>query len=196
MAGLAKKQGEIGLVEQGAREIRIFQPTIIPGLLQSSGYAQAVMATPHGMLSDAAADLSQSALLAAVGRRVERQQILGVPGKRFFFLITESALGHWLGTPHDMLAQIEHLRTVGRQPNVTLGVIPAGVRLADPPLHGFEILDGNWLFVDLFNTSLTSRGHSDILLYRQLFDRLWKSATTDVDDILDRHARTYHGLAG
>lgn len=195
-AGLAAKQVEVGKLEQKAREFRIFQPAVVPGLLQSDGYARAVMATPQRMLADAAADHSAAALQVAVGERIKRQEILNRPQKQFYFVMTESALSNRLGTPEDMIGQIRRLREVARQNNVSLGIIPADTVLTDPPIHGFEVLDEQWLFIDLFNTSLTSRGASDIQVHRQLFDRMQGIASLDIDRILDRYAALYLRLSG
>jgi Domain of unknown function (DUF5753) len=65
---LTERQREIGELEKEATSICVFQPTMVPGLLQIADYARRVMS--HGNPSD------QADIDAAVQKRLERQTIL------------------------------------------------------------------------------------------------------------------------
>jgi hypothetical protein len=94
-----------------------------------------------------------------------------------------------------MPAQIERIRDISRQSNVTLGFIPAAVELRYPFFHRFTLFDDRSVLIDLFNAVLTSRGRSDVRLYRRLFDAFKAQATIEIDEILDRYLQQYLDLA-
>jgi hypothetical protein len=186
----------VATYERRAREVRVFQPSIVPGLLQTSEYAAAVMGTAHRMLVKTGGEDAAAELYAAVAARMQRQEALVRGAKHFSFVLTESTLSNRLSSPEGMLAQLRKLRDLSRQDNVSVAIIPHDAALADPPVHGFEILDAAWLNIDLFNTSLTSQGRNDIALYRDLFESLERVALKEIDGILDRHAAVYRDLSG
>lgn len=195
-ADIERKQGEIGDAEQAAREIRVFQPTIVPGLLQTSGYAEAIMRTPLRLGGVSGVDESGAALIAAVGGRIQRQQILKLSDKTFAFVMTEWVLANRLVNPEDMLAQIRRIRQFARQKNVTVRIIPADAPLADAPLNGFQLIDDEWLMIDLYNTSLTSQVVADIEAHQQIFQSMTDASVIEIDGILDKYAELYKGLLG
>jgi hypothetical protein len=94
-----------------------------------------------------------------------------------------------------MTGQITRIREVARQENVTVSIVRADQELPFPPFHGFELLDDRCVFVDIFNTSLISRGQRDTDLYRHVFDRWEQASTTDIEPILDRYLNLYLDLA-
>ena len=192
---LAKKQSEVGRLEREAREVRVFQPAIVPGLLQNSDYAKSVMGTVQRLLAAAGGDSVPSAVMKAVGRRIDRQQILAVPEKKFYFLLMESALSNRLSRPANQLDQIERIREVAAQDNVWLGIVPADATLGEAPLVGFELIDEEWLIIDLIGSSMTLQSVADIRIYRQYFDSVAAIAVTEIDEILDKYADLYHKLS-
>jgi hypothetical protein len=96
---LTERQREIGELEKEATSICVFQPTMVPGLLQIADYARRVMG--HGNLSD------QADIDAAVQKRLERQTILYDQTKRFV-LLTEIAL-RWRPGPPTALDPLSEL---------------------------------------------------------------------------------------
>jgi len=78
---------------------------------------------------------------------------------------------------------------------VTLSIIPGDADLSIPTYHGFELLDDRYVMVDLFNTTMMSRGHADTSLYRQVFDNLEEAGTTEIDDVLDKYFEIYLDLS-
>lgn len=187
-------QREIADLEVAATELRVFQPAVISGLLQTSEFARSVLATVQEVWRDAAGR-PVTGVNEAVSARVQRQQILDDTGRQFHFVIPETLLHNLLVGPEEMLGQVQRLRDVARQDNVTLRMIPQDVRWPYPPFHGFSLLDDRYVIIDLFNTIVVTRGRSDVRLYRQVFDALERSATRDVGPILDRCRRQYLKLA-
>jgi hypothetical protein len=94
-----------------------------------------------------------------------------------------------------MAAQIQRIREVASQDNVSVAIIPATVHLAYPPYHGFSLWDDRMVLIDLFNTVLTSHGRSYVRLYGRVFSTLEGQATDDIEPILDRYFEHYLDLA-
>lgn len=188
-------QQEVEQLERNIRSFRIFQPAVIPGLLQTSEYARTVLDVVHHLRTGVVRQGGTGVVPEAVSVRLRRQVALADPEKTFHFVLTESVLSNRVGAPDSMLAQIRRLREVAQQQNVTLGIIPADATLVVPPYHGFELLDARLVAVDVFNTLIRTRGPSDIALYARAFDALAANATTDIDGMLDRYADSYLGLS-
>ncbi len=134
--GHAAIQAELDQLVRAAKRIRCFEVTVIPGLLQTPGYARARMLEAvrvHGFAEDQ--------VEAAVAARMRRQDVLYEPGRQFEFVITEAALRILLCPPGEMLGQLDRLLTVEGLGHVSLGVIPFGTVLPVAPMHGFMLLD-------------------------------------------------------
>jgi transcriptional regulator with XRE-family HTH domain len=187
-------QREVARIEADTREFRVFQPTIVFGLAQTSEYARAVLAAVYESRLPANREAQFTVVPEAVSARMRRQEVLAEPGRRFYFLMTESVLTNRIVDPVYMLAQIERLRQVAAPANVSLKIIPTEATLALPPFHGFEVLDDKCAMVDAFNTSMVTRGREDIRFYRHVFDTLDENATADIAPILNRHRRIYRDL--
>jgi transcriptional regulator with XRE-family HTH domain len=192
---LSGRQRSIGQREVEARSIRVFQPAVVVGLLQTSEYARSVLTSFQGLIVEDEISVSTTAIPEAVSGRVQRQEILADPTKEFRFVMTEMVLNNRVCPPEAMPAQIRRIREVAAQGNVTIGIIPARTHWQFPPSHGFELLDDDLVLVDIFNTGLVSTGQADALLYRRIFDDFESRAETDIDSILDRYQNLYADLS-
>lgn len=161
-------QREFRVREAASRRVRNFQPTIIPGLLQTPEYARAVLAL--GRTRD---------VEAAVAERIERQRILYEGGRRFSFLIAEQVLHNPVGGEEVLAAQRDRLVSLTRLPTVELAVLPTSpVVMAlwsnfviwepevDPPYGGSETFVGEWKVED----------PGDVALLDQVWSTLWSAA--------------------
>jgi transcriptional regulator with XRE-family HTH domain len=113
--------------ENDASRIRLFMPLVLPGLVQSEGYMEALMqigAKPPAWRRK------------ALESRKRRQEVLtrtGNPRPDVTAVITEASLRYRWGTRHDRREQIEHLIDLGQRPNVKLRIqrfadgLPRGV---------------------------------------------------------------------
>jgi hypothetical protein len=101
--GLHHRQRELAALEQNASEVRHFLPALITGLLQIPEYMRAAMSTPVEP-AGAGGDVSKAA-----AAKLERQAVLHHPGKRFRFLLTESAVRWQLCPPAMMALQLDRL---------------------------------------------------------------------------------------
>ncbi|HEY3733732.1 MAG TPA: helix-turn-helix transcriptional regulator [Streptosporangiaceae bacterium] len=119
---------EWAALEGEATGLRWWQPTLIPGLLQTPEYARAVLRVGPGITEEEAE--------GRVSARMERQRILDRDDPPMFFaLLDEGALRREVSTPEVMVAQMEHLLEVGERPNVILQVVPLSAG-AHPGLAG------------------------------------------------------------
>jgi transcriptional regulator with XRE-family HTH domain len=182
---IASMQREVERLEASARTYRVFQPAVIIGLAQTSEYMRAILSATHSVQS----------VPEAISVRIRRQEALSDPDREFRFVMTETVLWNRLCRPEHMSAQIQRLRDLAGQANVTLRIIPTDALLTIPPYHGFALLDDRVVAVDVYNTLVTTRGRSDVGLYRQVFDTLEENATDDIQPILDRHLDRYLDLS-
>lgn len=193
--GMATRQLDIAQVEGAGHQIRVFNPVSVIGLLQTSEYARAVMFASRRMMDVGAGDPPPADIYEAVTARLQRHQILAYPDKSFFFVMAEAALSNRLCSPTEMVGQIQRIRELARQDNITVGIIPADAQLSGPLVHGFEVVDDRWLLIDLFNTLVMSRGRSDIRNYLDLFEGLQEESTLHIDAMLDKYLNHYLDLA-
>lgn len=191
LPGLADRQHLVRRLESSARNTTVFQVAVVPGLLQTSEYARAVLTAVRMELGDAQIADSALAVAEAVTARLERAQALDEPDRQFHFLITEDVLAHQVCRPVDMIAQIARLREVAGYPNVSLRIVPQDVEWPIAPMHGFVLLDNKYVFVDLFNTSVLSRERRVADHYRRVFDALDGIATSDIEPLLADFEKRY-----
>jgi transcriptional regulator with XRE-family HTH domain len=115
--GLRPHQDEIAGLDAKTRLFRAFEPTFIPGLLQTAEYARARFAQSITVFK-VPNDIDE----AARGR-VRRQEMLYRPDKRFHFVLTEATLRYRLCAPEVMLGQLDRLISFAALPNVRLGIV-------------------------------------------------------------------------
>jgi DNA-binding XRE family transcriptional regulator len=103
--------------EQSAAALRIWQPGVLSGLLQTEDYARAILGVNPGVTDD-----QVDARLAA---RLARQKTLtSEDPPAVWFLVDEAALRRNVGSPELMAAQLARLTGVARLPNATIQVVP------------------------------------------------------------------------
>jgi hypothetical protein len=124
----------VGL-ETEATELRYYQSTIVPGLLQTADYARA-------MLDVTIPKLDSERLDQLLEVKLTRQHMLERESPlRLWAVLDEAALHRMVGGREVMAAQLDRLVQVTKNPNVALQVIPfeAG---AHPAMDStFNILD-------------------------------------------------------
>lgn len=127
-------QDDIQERERQARRIMVYQPSIIPGLLQTAEYAKRVLS----LFQPPYAEHDIPAVLAS---RLDRQLALYEEGRKFHFLITEAALRWRPGPPKLLLPQLDRIASVSTLETVSIGLIPHSVQVVTYISHGFVIFD-------------------------------------------------------
>lgn len=105
--------------EEKASSVRDWMPSVVTGLLQTEGYARALLSTSPG----AGEDTVKSRLAARMER--QRRVLARDEPPLVFFVIDEFALYRLVGSAQVMAGQMRHLSAVASLPNVTLQVMPA-----------------------------------------------------------------------
>jgi transcriptional regulator with XRE-family HTH domain len=100
--------------ESSATIIRNFEPTVVPGLLQTEEYAREVLtAMEPAARVDSLVDL-----------RIERQEILvRQPAPDLHFIIDESVIRHLVGGSEVMRRQLVQLRELAAEPHIHLRIL-------------------------------------------------------------------------
>lgn len=112
--------------ENDASRISVYMPLLIPGLLQTPAYAEALL-----QIGQRPAPWRERALAA----RIRRQQILDRAdgtAPRLIAILTEASLMYRWGTAPDRRAQITRLAQISRRPGAELRML----RFADGPHPG------------------------------------------------------------
>ncbi|MET8982912.1 helix-turn-helix transcriptional regulator [Streptomyces sp. NPDC004539] len=107
--------------EAEATEIREYAPTLIPGLLQTKEYAEAVFRAYNPLGSEAEID-------EAVALRLERAQILDHPTTPLLWVILdEAALRRPVGGPAVMAKNLRHITELIREHRIIVQVLPFAI---------------------------------------------------------------------
>lgn len=102
--------------EASTIRLRTFQALLIPGLLQTKAYSEALMR---------AGGDDPDVVAIGVDVRAKRQQILDYKaGPELFFVLDEAALHRWVGGPEVMREQLLRLEELDARPNISIQVVP------------------------------------------------------------------------
>ena len=155
---------------------RIYSPTLVPGLLQTEGYARALLSA-NARLLDIPDDADQAA-----DARLERSKVIHEQGHRFVLLIEEGVLHYQLGDSDAMAAQLGYLLTAGALPSVSLGIIPSATRERVLwPQELFHVYDDTLVSVELISAQVNITQPTEIALYLQAFEQLRSMAVYGAD---------------
>ena len=120
-------------LESRATEIFSFQVGVLPGLLQTRDYAEA-------LIRAADVDASEEQVTRFVELRMARQQRLDDDDPiRLSTIIDEGALRRMVGGPEVMRAQLAHLREAARRQHVEILVLPADAGAHASPDSAFDV---------------------------------------------------------
>lgn len=122
-------------MEADATTVRGFELELVPGLLQTEGYARTVHVAGHHMTPTAEVE-------RRVAARMQRQSRLTAPDPlTLSVVVSEAALRRTLALPNDVATeQLEHLATTAKLPNVTLQVLPFNVGVHRSMSGSFSLL--------------------------------------------------------
>jgi transcriptional regulator with XRE-family HTH domain len=135
--GQAAFQRSYDEMVRAATLIRNHENNVVPGLLQTAGYARS-----QAMQAVHLDDFDPAEVDATVTARMKRQDVLEDTSKRFEFSIDEAALRMAYCPADVMLGQLGKLLDVTRMPpHVRFGIIPFGVDIPFVPQVRFILLD-------------------------------------------------------
>ena len=183
----------VGL-ESDAAALHDFQPSVVPGLLQTEDYARAVLRDAPG--ADRAEDIDQQVAL-----RMRRQAVLDQPGPpRVRVVLSESVLWVQVGGAAIMRAQLLRLADLAARPDLTLQVLPLRAAAHAQPVTPFTMLefadpaDPTVVYLEHLTGSLLLEDEEEVQRYRVVFDHL-RAQALGPGPSADLIARTAAGLA-
>lgn len=184
--GIAADQRAVESLEQGADSLWVFQPSVIPGQLQTGAYARRLLEL--GTTADAAA------IAAGVQARLERQAVLyNPPAGGCHFMITEAALRWRPDGDSDgrlLAAQLDRLLALVDLPGVDIRVLPWDRPQPATHRHPFVMLllpeeddepQGGTVIVETIDGEDVIRATEKIELYRAWYERLAVAALRGPD---------------
>ncbi|MBB5850012.1 helix-turn-helix domain-containing protein [Amycolatopsis umgeniensis] len=172
--GATTRQRSVLELERQASRVATFQPALLPGLVQTPGFMRELLALPSGPARTGGASADDVEHMVAV--RIERQAQLHEPGKAMPLVIGEAALWIRIGDLETQLGQLDRLHTLAGLRTVDLRIVPFDIVMPIAPLHGFRIIDADFVAVETFAGENLIRDPDEIALYQHMFDRLQAEA--------------------
>ncbi|MFJ4715094.1 helix-turn-helix domain-containing protein [Streptomyces sp. NPDC088785] len=162
----------IGL-ETDAASLRVYDPQVVPGLLQTRGYAES-------LINGALPETTPSDIDKRVQVRMRRQERIQAPENplRLWTVLDEAALRRTVGGRGIMREQLEHLVEQSQLPHVTVQVIPFEMG-AHPGLNGqYAILefpdaaDSSVVYIEGVTSDLYLEKANDVQKYSVMYEHL------------------------
>ncbi|MEV6300423.1 helix-turn-helix transcriptional regulator [Actinoplanes sp. NPDC051861] len=180
--------------ESVATAIRAYQPHLVPGLLQTTDVAKAVLdwwAGETAEAGDGVRVLDETATEARRSARLWRQRL--VLGREdppeYSVLLDESVIQRVIGGPGLMADQLDHLATVGGNSNVRIRLIPAdsdGIIGMAGPFTIIELGSGDAVLYRENDTRDSLSEDADrVAVHQKRFERSWLGAFDEEES----HAR-------
>ncbi|MFB7288961.1 helix-turn-helix domain-containing protein [Actinacidiphila glaucinigra] len=168
--GMRRSQESYLPLYERTRHFRVYCSNVIPGLLQTSGYATALLSTITAFQGtpDDVAD--------AVAARVNRSRVIREGDHRFALLVEESVLRYRIASPSVMAGQLGYLLEVMSLPSVSLGVIPFAAQRGMWPQETFMVFDDASVQVELLTAFVNVTAPGEIATYLGAFGQLQEMA--------------------
>ncbi|MEU8471339.1 helix-turn-helix transcriptional regulator [Streptomyces sp. NPDC029006] len=162
----------IGL-ETDAESLRVYEPQLVTGLLQTRAYAEA-------LVQGALPETSTAEIDKRVEVRMRRQERITAENNplRLWVVLDEAALRRVVGSRLVMREQLEHLMEMSQLPHVTVQVLPFEVG-AHPGLNGqYAILefadaaDSSVVYLEGVTSDLYLEKAQDVQKYAVMYEHL------------------------
>lgn len=183
-AGHAQQQRLRIQHDADADTVMIYQPEVVPGLLQTPEYMRRLFLDIAAATPDTVAE--------SIAARVERQSIVYDETKTLDIVLTETALAWQPGPASVSREQLNRLCTLAEYPNVHLGVVSREQQKHAPTCNSFVLTRWPGGAADVVTESLTAEvtitDVDDVATYEAMFTRQKRHASYG-DDALAVLAR-------
>ncbi|WAX79489.1 helix-turn-helix domain-containing protein [Streptomyces sp. KMM 9044] len=183
----------IGL-ETDAESLRVYEPQIITGLLQTRAYAEAIVrgGSPESSEQDN-------------GKRVEvrlcRQSRItaGTDPLRLWVVLDEASLRRVVGSRQVMREQLEHVMELSQQPHITVQVLPfevgahSGINGQYSILEFADAADSSVVYIEGVTSDLYLEKPHDVQKYTVMYEHL-RAQSLNVEQsrqLVERVAKEY-----
>ncbi|MFD7579426.1 helix-turn-helix domain-containing protein [Kitasatospora sp. NPDC059817] len=174
-AGHKPVQDTLTIEYERSTVMRAWESSLIVGMLQTADYARHVFSA-YVSLHQSPRDVED-----AVRARVQRQESLYRPGKRYHIVMWESALRALVCPPAVLAAQLDRLSGVVGLDTVSLGIVPFEASLGLPPANGFWIHDERLVIVEDWHAELWLDQPDNVTLYLRVWETLAGAAVYGPD---------------
>ncbi|MFI7387266.1 helix-turn-helix domain-containing protein [Streptomyces sp. NPDC049813] len=179
-------------LETGAKTLRTYEPQYITGLLQTPGYAHAVLrgGLPNG---------SEEEVARRVELRLHRQSLLEREDAPTLWVVMEEAVLHrQVGSADVMRDQIDHLLAVTELPHVSVDIVPfaAGAHVgACAPFTYFRFAEPELpdiVYSELLSASVYLDQRADVVAHLEAHSRMaLLTSSEDSRALLKRMRKEY-----
>ncbi|MFI9305321.1 helix-turn-helix domain-containing protein [Streptomyces triculaminicus] len=175
---VAPVASDLAELESRSTLVRMHEPLFVPGMLQTEGYARAVIAETES---------DPQRVERFVAFRVARQRVLTRDKPvAYRAVIHESALRAHIGGPGVMRKQLSRLIEAARLPNVTVQIFPYEAGAYSAYSRSFVILGGatpelDTVYLEHPHNSAFLRDGGHVDEYAKMFERLSQLALAPVD---------------
>lgn len=164
--GLRSLQDSYAKLYEETRAFRFYTSDVIPGVLQTSAYATAIMSR------FADASRTPDDMERAIAAKMERARVIHTGNHRFVFVVEESVLRYRLGNAETMAGQLGHLLAVIPLPRLSLGIIPFTAERTIWPVESFRVYDDQRVQVELVSAAVNVTTPSEVREYVRRFAEL------------------------
>ncbi|NEA37929.1 helix-turn-helix transcriptional regulator [Streptomyces sp. SID11385] len=169
-AGHKAVQDAATVEHERTRVLTMWENCLIPGMLQIPEYARHVF-TRHADLMRSPRDTED-----AVRARIQRQEGLYRPGRKYRIMMWEGALRSLVCPPPVFAAQLHHLGGVIGLDTVDLGIVPFSAPLRIWPGNSFWVYDDRLAIVEDWHAELWLDDADTVALYLRTWQTLRESA--------------------
>ncbi|MGC4856961.1 helix-turn-helix domain-containing protein [Micromonospora sp. DT4] len=190
---MTQQQRSWAELEAGCAEISEYNPVLVPGLLQTAGYARVRLLSARRVGEGAGEPEPADELETEVRARLARQTLLTREphAPSYTAVLEEATLGRRAGPPEVLHEQLQQLCELALLPNVTLHVLPRDTQVGDwylPPtafsLYRFaDPLDPETLAIEGGFTDVMSTESITLNRYKVVFEWLCTAALNASDTL-------------
>lgn len=168
-------------LEEVAAEHRLFDNTLLPGILQTEAYAETTIRTVEF-------DGSEERIERGVELRLKRQELLSRENPPVIrSVLDEAVLRRRVGSDEVMREQLTHLVASAELPTVSLRVLPFSAGVHESPTGAFQYYVMEDPYPDLVYAE-TPKGavyieEPDTERMAAAYDRLWEKSLSEQDSV-------------
>ncbi|MEU6522728.1 helix-turn-helix transcriptional regulator [Streptomyces sp. NPDC046924] len=162
----------IGL-ETDAESLRVYEPQIITGLLQTRAYAEAIVQGGSPESSDQENDKRVEVRLRRQGRITADKDPL-----RLWVVLDEASLRRVVGSKQVMREQLEHVMELSQLPHITVQVLPfevgahSGINGQYSILEFADAADSSVVYIEGVTSDLYLEKPHDVQKYTVMYEHL------------------------
>ncbi|MCX4752172.1 helix-turn-helix domain-containing protein [Kitasatospora purpeofusca] len=169
-AGLQQLQETYTHSYRDSRLLRFYSSDVVPGMLQTPGYAAAILSR----FADRAS--SPDDLEQAVAQRMLSTGAMHEGNHRIVCLVEESVLRYRIAEPAVMADQLARLLSIKALPRVSLGIIPFTAERTIWPVETFHVVDDRLVEVELVTARVRVTSPHEVGEYLETFGELQEFA--------------------